>query len=248
MKRLALIIICTIIALAITATAGATTIQTTDTSQPWQTWVDASQAPTYTGTLPLTIASDLSDCGGMQAQGCTSFTPAVDQTTGQILPGPPAQISTTISNNADARATLYHELGQVFWVEYMTPADETRFMQIVGLDGTSADWGNWRFTRVQNGVTLTFPPFEWFAEGYRYCATYGINQPLGVNDMEGLGYPGSEAAFAAQQRQVCQLIDQVGADNRIATPAQAPPVIVKATRHHRHGHQIVITRGRRRSW
>ncbi len=251
MLKLAGIATAAILALA-PAVAQATTLQTTDTSRPWQAWANAAQAPTYAGTLPLTVAPDYANCGGMEAQGCTSYTPQVDQTTGQIIQGPPADISTEIDNALgadDAKATLYHELGQVFWIEYMTPADEAQFMQIVGLPGTPADWGNWRFTRVENGVTLTFPPFEWFAEGYRFCATYGINQPAGVNDEEGLGYPGPEAWFAAQQQRVCQLIDQVGLENGIATPPQETyPAKTQMVPKHRKTHARSTRSRRRFTW
>lgn len=211
------------IGLLATGTAQAVTIQTSDTSHPWQGWADQAQVPTYAGTLPLTVAPDYFACGGFtEAEGCTSITPAVDQTTGAILQGD-ATVATEIDGNDDpqtVRGTLYHELGQVFWAEYMTPADEDAFMRIVGLDGDHTAWGNWKYTTTTNGVTITFPPFEWFVEGYRYCAEWGVNQPVGVNDYEGLGYPGDRPTFAAQQRQVCQLIDRVGSDNGIATPAQ----------------------------
>lgn len=251
--------------LVLATTARAVNLQTSDTSQPWQTWADAAQVPTWAGTLPLTVHGDYVDCGGMQANGCSSLTPQVDQTTGQIMPQgtPLAAVSTEIYDGPtapQARATLYHELGQVFWAEYMTPADEASFMSIVGLKPDVSQWGNWLYgTRVVNGVTIHFPPFEWFAEGYRYCATYGVNQPLGVNDEEGLAYPGDLASFATQQREVCQLIDQVGLDNGISTPAQATypapvdrakskrPVRVARLRPRGH-HRIVLTWGRRRIW
>jgi hypothetical protein len=238
-----------ILTLIVPATASAATIQTTDSSQPWQSWSDAAQVPTYAGVLPLAVASGYVSCGGFSdADGCTSYTPAVDQTTGQILPGPPASISTQVSSSDDPQTTFYHELGQVFWTEYMTPADETQFMQIVGLAGDSSNWSNWAYHRTTNGVTLTFPPFEWFAEGYRLCATYGINQPAGVNSIEGLGYPGIESRFAAQQRAVCALIDRVGMDNGIATPAQATYPAAKIVKAARWKHRVRTTWGRRRVW
>lgn len=220
----------------LTATASAVTIQTSDTTHPWQQWADAAQVPTYAGSLPFTVAADLFDCGGMQAAGCSSLISSVDQTTGQTMPQgtPLASVSTEVDGGQstwDDRQTLYHELGQVFWAEYLTTADEATFMRIVGLGTDTNEWGNWLYgTRVVDGVTRHFPPFEWFAEGYRYCAEYGINQPLGVSDEEGLFYPGDRAGFASQQRQVCQLIDQVGIANGIATPAQAayPPPVVNA--------------------
>lgn len=240
MKRLALM--SAVGALSLPAVAHATTIQTTDTSHPWQTWTNTAQVPTWRGDLPLTVAPGYFDCGGFtSAAGCTSITPAVDQTTGQILQGN-ATVSTELDagqSSWDDRQTLYHELGQVFWAEYLTPADETRFMQITGLAGDSSDWGNWRFTRVINGVTVHFSPYEWFAEGYRYCAEYGVNQPPNVVDEEGTGYPGDKLSFASQQREVCQLIDQVGLDNGIVTPPQTMHltgrvirVRIRATRGH----------------
>ena len=237
-----------IISLLCATTASAATIQTSDTTHPWQTWASTAQAPTWTGTLPMTVNPGYVNCGGFNdADGCTSYTPAVDQTTGQILPGPPASISTQVNSADDPLTTFYHELGQVFWIEYMTPADETQFMQIVGLPGGSSNWSNWAYHRTVNGVALTFPPFEWFAEGYRLCATYGINQPAGVNSVEGLGYPGIESWFAARQRQVCALIDQVGVDNGLAVPAQATYHAATVARH-KHGRRIRIAWGRRRVW
>jgi hypothetical protein len=125
-------------------------------------------------------------------------------------------------------------------------------MQIVGLSGDHTNWTDWTYTTTTNGYTYTYAPFEWFAEGYRLCATWGANQPVGSNDFIGLGYPGLQPSFAAQQRGVCALIDQVGLDNGIATPAQAN-YPVPAARHHvvarpaRH-RRIVITWGRRRIW
>lgn len=213
--------------LAITSTAQATTLNTSDTSHPWQTWSDQAQVPTWAGSLPFTVASDYFDCGGRQAEGCSSLLPTVDQTTGQLMPqGTPLDaVSTEVYNGPDAwtaKATLYHELGQVFWAEYLTSADEAEFMRIVGIKPDASQWGNWLYgTTVRNGITYHFPPFEWFAEGYRYCAQYGINQPADVSDEEGLFYPGDQASFAGQQRQVCQLIDAIGVRAGIATPVQA---------------------------
>jgi len=241
------------ISLACATTASAVTIQTGDTTHPWQTWADTAQAPTWDGTLPLTVNPGYVNCGGFDdADGCTSYIPAVDQTTGQILPGPPASITTQVNSADDPLTTFYHELGQVFWIEYMTPATETQFMQIVGLAGDSTNWSNWTYHRTVNGVVLTFPPFEWFAEAYRLCATYGINQPAGTNSVEGLGYPGIEAWFAARQRQACALIDQVGVDSGITVPVQATypaakHIKVKIARHRR-GPRIVTGWGRRRVW
>lgn len=208
------------------AVAQATTIQTSDGSRPWQDWTDTAQVPTWAGTLPFTVTSDYFDCGGLQAAGCSSLTPLVDQTTEQIMPQgtPLASVSTEVDGGQGAwqdKATLYHELGQVFWAEYLTTADEAAFMQIVGLGSDASQWGNWLVgTRVIDGQTYHFPPFEWFAEGYRYCAEYGINQPYGVHDEEGLWYPGDQAAFAPQQRQVCRFIDAIGVRDGIATPPQ----------------------------
>lgn len=206
--------------------ARAVTLQTTDASRPWQQWADQAQVPTWAGTLPLTVASDYIACGPWTAEGCTSATPAVDQTNGQIMPqgSPLASVSTAVYNGPaawDARSTLYHELGQVFWSEYLTADDEAAFMRIVGLVPDVSQWGNWLYGHITvRGHAYTFPPFEWFAEGYRYCAEYGINQPLGVVDEEALFYPGDQAGFAAQQRQVCELIDSIGLREGIATPAQ----------------------------
>jgi hypothetical protein len=252
--------------LTICGTAQALTIQTSDASHPWQLWADQAQVPTWSGVLPFTVAAGYLDCGGMQAAGCSSLTPEVDQTSGQIMPQgtPLASVSTEVDGGQSAwddRQTLYHELGQVFWAEYLTPSDQAEFMRIVGLGGDVSQWGNWLYgTRVIAGVTRHFPPFEWFAEGYRYCAEYGINQPLGVRDEEGLFYPGDQPGFASQQRQVCQLIDQVGMDHGIPTPAQAiypaaaaepkPTRPVKVARHvqrRNHG-RIALAWGRRRVW
>lgn len=225
MRRIALIT--ALGTLAMPSAAHAITIETTDAAHPWQTWANAAQVPTWRGSLPLMVASGDLDCGGLQATGCSDLTPEVDQSSGQIMPQgtPLAAVATEIDGDQSTwseRQTLYHELGQVFWAEYMTTEDETRFMRIAGLAGDASTWSSWSYSTTRNGVTVTFAPFEWFAEGYRYCAEYGVNQPLGVNDEEGLGYPGDRAGFAAQQREVCELIDEVGAANGVPTPDQAP--------------------------
>ncbi|HEY1515546.1 MAG TPA: hypothetical protein VGF91_03935 [Solirubrobacteraceae bacterium] len=203
--------------------ASAVTIQTSDSSHPWQSWSDAAQVPTYAGTLPLAVAPDYVDCGGFtDAAGCTSITPTIDGQTGSVI-GPPT-VTTEIDGGQDIwddRQTLYHELGQIFWSEYMTDSDETQFMRIVGLPGDASSWGNWSDSVTINGVLITFAPFEWFAEGYRYCAEYGVNQPAGVSDEEGVGYPGDKATFATQQREVCELIDTIGLRQGLVTPTQA---------------------------
>jgi hypothetical protein len=170
----------------------------------------------FTGTIPLTTAAADSACG--DDAGCTAIFPQVDQTTGAILPGPPASISIQIATGDPAdmeHGYLLHELGHVFDAEYMTDADRAQFMSILGLSG------GWWYTQttVSYGVAITFTPGEWFAESYRMCATWGINQPK-VNTFEDYGYPGDRQAFASQQRQACQLIDRVGVDNGIATPVQ----------------------------
>lgn len=233
------------------AVAQATSIQTSDTSRPWQGWTDAAQVPTWAGALPFTVDPDYFACGGMQAAGCSSLTPVVDQTTGQTMPQgtPLASVSTEVDGGQGAwqdKATLYHELGQVFWAEYLTPDDEAEFMRIVGIAPDPNEWGNWLYGHITiEGQVRTFPPFEWFTEGYRYCAEYGVNQPLSVHDEEGLFYPGDQATFASQQRQVCRLIDRVGLNNGIATPAQAtyrtPKVVRSVTRRR-------IMWGRRHVW
>jgi hypothetical protein len=271
MRRLIVLTAAAAATLVLAGSAGAVTLVSPQ-GQPvggvWQQWTDHAQVPTWNGTLPFTVMSDLFDCGGMQAAGCSNLTPTVDQTTSQIMPQgtPLASVSTEIYNDPDpwqAKATLYHELGQVFWAEYLTTSDEARFMQIVGLGSDTSQWGNWLYgTTVRDGATYHFPPFEWFAEGYRYCAQYGINQPHGVTDEEGLFYPGDQTRFAPQQRQVCQLIDRVGLDNGVSTPAQTPAHVAKpkARRvvppplvrwHGWHGWRgwiIHMTRGRREVW
>lgn len=255
-----------LVSLMSAAVAGAVTIQTSDTSEPWQGWANAAQVPTWQGALPLTTSQGYADCGGWgEAAGCTSITPQVDQTTGQILPGPPAAISTSIALGDETdyeQGYFLHELGQVFWAEYLTSADEDQFMRIVGLDGDHTDWSN-AYTVVVNGVTIHFPPYEWFAEGYRLCALYGINQPATANTFSDFGYPGLQPSFASRQRQVCQLIDQVGVDHGISTPAQATypvvspaaapkpkikPVVGVVHSHFKRGRRIRLAWGRRRIW
>jgi len=245
------------------SSARAVTIQTTDSGHPWQQWADRAQVPTWQGALPFVVVNSQVDCGGMQANGCTSAVPQVDQTTGQTMPGgtPLASVSTSVDSapeGVDARAVLYHELGQVFWQEYLTDADKAAFMSIVGLAPDVNEWNNWLYgSIVYEGQTRHFPPFEWFAEGYRYCATYGVNQPLGVNDAEGLFYPGDRPAFAPRQRQVCQLIDRIGERNGIPTPTQAtyltrPSKSTRATKatepERQRGRRIVLTWDRRKIW
>src|SRR5881397_2303111 len=100
-----------------TGTAKAVTIQTSDSSHPWQHWADTAQVPTWTGTLPLTTsAAGYFDCGGWgQAAGCTSLTPVADQTTGQIIPNQYDSISTEIALGDPVdyeQGYFLHELGQ----------------------------------------------------------------------------------------------------------------------------------------
>lgn len=246
MKRI-LGVLTVVLALGLASTASAVTIQTTDTTYPWQAWANASQAPTFAGDVPMTVAGADAACG--DDAGCTAAFPRVDQTTGAILPGAPESVSVQIAmgDSVDMeRGYLLHELGHVFDAEYMTDSDREQFMSMLGLRGGSARWW-YALTTVSYGVTIHFAPGEWFAESYRMCATWGVDQSSEkVNTFEDYGYPGDRPAFAIQQRQACRLIDRVGADNGVRTPPQSTPRLIHVA--DRVQRRIHLTWGRRRVW
>ncbi len=122
----------------------------------WQRWVDLSRVPTVDETVVF-YPNDTSGCL-VGADGCAVATPP------------------TVYLAADAqRPALYHELGHLFDFAILTDAERLRFMRIWHwrlLPGESIAQAWWRGEDRADSVYGHGPPVEWFAEGYRLCATF----------------------------------------------------------------------------
>jgi hypothetical protein len=195
----------------------------------WQRWVDEAKVPTISGNVVLTIAPCPTTGTGGDACTVTQITtsPTASSTTNAIW----------VPNGAPAteRYMLYHELGNVFDYDVMTPDAQHAFMRIWGelpADFTWADIGAiwWAGRGTPGDYAGTADVIgEQFAEGYQLCAQYGTtwgehdayesDEVLGMFDYPARysddydarrPYPEPLHAWAiSSQRLTCELIGDV---------------------------------------
>jgi hypothetical protein len=175
----------------------------------WQRWVNEARTATWSGSVILdTARTDLrAHCGTDVVGGCFSN-------------ADPAEI--WLSPRDGGRYGLFHEMGHMFDYEVLTDVERTEFMRIWRVPaetGVALDDQWWQ--GEQQADPMSHGPLgEWFAEGYRLCATYGRWTWARALSADGdqYGYPAQRAwgvngrsskwAWTIQaQQQTCRLID-----------------------------------------
>jgi len=173
----------------------------------WQSWVDRARVAVWRGSVTLdTSDHDVNATCGPADGGCFW------EATSDLL----------VSPDRGGRFGLYHELGHLFDAKALTDADRAAFMRLWHVTvppGESVGDAWWAGEGRADAMTWG-PPGEWFAEGYRLCATYGSwtwAQALSEDGAQ-YGYPAQNAwdingrsakwAWTVEaQRATCRLID-----------------------------------------
>jgi hypothetical protein len=175
----------------------------------WQRWVDEARVAVWRGDVDFSASDRAVDteCGATDG-GCFLE----------------AQRDLLVSPDRGGRFGLYHELGHLFDATLLTDADRAAFMRIwhVTIPAGESVWNAW-WSGEDHADPLSWgPPGEWFAEGYRLCATYGTwnwtdalaedGDQYGDPAQNAWGTNGRSAEWAwtiQAQRATCRLIDSI---------------------------------------
>lgn len=187
-----------------------TLVDLTGAPEPqWQAWADAMHVPSVPGQVVVfaSAAGVAANCSPLAAACVSTGLPT------EIFIDPAS------TDRRGLRGLLYHELGHL-WARTLTATQQLQFMRtwhrVPQRLTVQQAW--WAGTDSENPERGWGPVEEWFAEGYRLCATYprwGWHAAWGAWEMYGYpaglvwqqGVPRVRQRWSlAAQRATCRLI------------------------------------------